>query len=209
MRTSNARVAFLASCGFWPSDLVLAEQIHGNGVSVVTHNHRGKVVPAVDGLVSGEANVALGVRAADCVPLLFADPVHHILGAAHAGWKGTLNNIADNVVDAMKKIGADVKNIIVSIGPHIGACCYDVSRERAVKFANKFGTEPNIIADAGDAWHLDLGAINRMSLMRAGILPQHIAAPVACTSCQHQDYFSFRKDSKETFGEIMGVVAWK
>ena len=207
MRTSNLRETFLAHAGLSKSDLVLAQQIHGNAIGVVSRNDRGQVVPSVDGLVSSDCEVVLGVRVADCVPILLTDPVHHILGVAHAGWRGTMKNIAGNVVAAMKHMGANVADIVVSIGPHIGMCCYDVSRERAGKFRDVF--DSGHASEIGGKWYLDLGAINRMSLLQAGILSQHIQAPVVCTSCRHQDYFSFRKDSKDTFGEIMGVVAWK
>ncbi len=185
-------------------DAVAAEQVHGNTIAVVSLKDAGSVIPSVDGLVSRDP-VCLVVHVADCVPILAWDEDASVVGAAHAGWKGTMGHIAGNLITAMQKEGADAKKIHVSIGPHIGMCCYDVSGERAERFLQEFGTA-KVASFFENAWHVDIGWANYSELMRVGILPEHISAPIVCTSCQVDRYFSYRKDSNDTFGEQMGAV---
>ena len=181
------------------TDAIVAEQVHGNTIAVVSLRDVGKVISNVDGLVSCDA-VRLVVHVADCVPILAHDIHAHVLGAAHAGWKGTFGNIAKNLITSMKALGAEPKNIRVVLGPHIGVCCYDVPRKRAKKFS------PNVVRFESGAWYIDLGRANYVQCIEAGVLPTHISVSDDCTSCQVKRYFSFRKDTKITFGEQMGVI---
>lgn len=188
---------------------IFAEQIHGNSIATVTASDADSIVPGVDGLVyrvNGGAPLHLAVRVADCVPILAWDTEVHVIGTAHAGWSGTLGNIVGNLISAMQKQGADPKKIRVSIGPHIGMCCYDVPEDRAKKFLTKFGADAKIASFFENAWHVDIGWANYVSCIRAGIVPKHIEAPIVCTSCQVDKYFSYRKDSNETFGEQIGAI---
>ena len=107
----------------------------------------------------------------------------------------------------MKKAGADEKNIFVSIGPHIGMCCYNVLPDRAEAFEKSFGTDEKIAAKIQGEWHLDIGYANLELLRKAGVPAKHIDAPVFCTSCQVDRFNSFRKDPKERFGVQLGVIA--
>ena len=146
--------------------------------------------------------------AADCVPLLFIDPKKRILGVAHAGWRGTLDGTAMHTVDAMKSLGSLPSDIVVSMGPHIGKCSYVVPEDRAMHFHEAFSEDTQVTLFDGNAWFVDLGLANCLMLMRSGILPDHIEHSAPCTYCS-PDYFSYRKDSKETFGEMLGVITWK
>lgn len=187
MRNVQARTVFLKSLAIPADALLLCKQVHGTEIGAIG-----------DGLVTRKKGEAIGVIVADCVPLLLADPKKKIVAVAHAGWRGTLGNIAKEAVLAMD---SDAKDIFVSIGPHIGACCYTVPRARANSFSGKC-----TYFDGAD-WHLDLGQANRMQLMEVGILREHIDAPVVCTSCQSDIFYSYRKDSKESFGEILAVIS--
>ncbi len=205
MRSPKSREVFLKLLTVGPKQLILPEQVHGNKVVEVSEKRKDQT-PGSDGLVSRDDSVVLGVLAADCVPLMFVDPKKRIAGVAHAGWRGTLANIAANTVEAMKALGSHPEDVMVSIGPHIGACCYDVPKERALKFQHRFGK--TLMPEGKDHWQIDLGKANVLSLTKAGILPKHIKQSAICTCCD-QDYFSYRRDTKETFGEIMGVIVWK
>lgn len=187
-----------------PLPLLHAAQVHGNAVGFADSETSG-VVPAVDGLVTATDNILLEVHVADCVPMLFFDPVARIVAAVHAGWKGTIAHIAKNAVARMSESGATPKNILVSIGPHIGGCCYTVPEERARQFLSVFTDSPVAVMENG-AWHLDIGQANRADLLDAGVAAEHIDTPVVCTSCQVDTFYSFRRDSRETFGEITGVI---
>ncbi len=211
MRDATKRKAFLRSLHL-PLNLILPEQVHGTEIAVVSSEDIEKKIPNVDGLVSKatpDQNFILGVLVADCVPLLLVDPKTRILGVVHAGWRGTIGGIARKVVEVMKTLGAQSKDILVSIGPHIGMCCYDVPAERAQRFLDMFGNNPKVASLIEGKWHIDIGYANFLTLVDQGILPKNIHSPITCTSCQVENFFSYRKDKKETFGEMMGVVTWK
>lgn len=187
----------------------VVREVFGDDRKLLTapQKHTNKV--GVDALISKKKNVAIGVFVADCVPILLADEKHGILAAVHAGWKGTLGGITTNTVNEMEKLGGSLEDMSVWIGPHIGMCHYDVPRERAQKFLRMFDNDPKVASFFENAWHVDIGWANYRQLLDAGILSDHINAPVTCTACQIDRYFSFRKDTKDTFGEIMGVIGFQ
>jgi YfiH family protein len=182
---------------------IAAEQTHGTGVAIIDSSTRGKVLPAVDGLVTAQ-NVMLAIRTADCVPVLLYDSVRGVIGAAHAGWKGTYGNIVRNVICAMIKLGAKNKDIRAVLGPHIQSCCYAVDKHRWEVFSQRYG-QAGIQKD-NRAFFLNLQHIIRLQLTTSGIYPAHITLSAICTSCAHDQYFSFRKDSKDTFGEQVAII---
>lgn len=207
MRKIQSRKDFLKHLGLENKQLVIPEQVHGSRVVIVTKKDGGTKVVGADGLVTKDPSIVLGVLAADCVPLLFVDPEKRILGAAHAGWRGTLAGIAQHTVDAMKSLGSLPSDIVVSIGPHIHSCSYSVPEERAMHFRKAFGND-RVTSLQDKTWFIDLGLANYLTLTRSGIVPTHIENISDCTFCG-PEYFSYRKDNKKTFGEMMGVMAWK
>lgn len=210
MREENHREQFLSSLHLSPANLVLGEQVHGTNVGQVTTHDRGKEIRKTDGLVHKKTNgsMSLAVRVADCVPILAVDPYASIIGVAHAGWKGTLGGIAGNLIDRMKQLGVDTKRMLVSIGPHIGMCCYNVASDRAGQFARMFASDPRIMSPTERGLHLDLGYANVRQLRDAGIPADHIDATITCTACQVDTFYSYRKDTRETFGEMLGVIGY-
>ncbi len=199
------RDLFARKLGFKISP-VLAEQVHDNRIQTVDSQSMG-IVSGVDGLVSRDAPVA--VVAADCVPVLLVDPVGQVCAAVHAGWKGTLGGVVGNAVGEMVRMGADARRIFAAIGPHIGMCCYDVPEERARAFVDRFGRDEKMVVKTDGRWHLDIGWANYRQLRDAGVPADYIDAPPTCTSCQSNEFFSYRKDSKETYGEMMAVIGMK
>lgn len=211
MRGENHREQFLSGLHLSPANLVSSEQVHGTNVGQVTTHDRGKEMKKTDGLVHKKTNspMSLAVRVADCVPILAIDPYAFVIGVAHAGWKGTLGDIAGNLIDSMKQLGADTKRMLVSIGPHIGMCCYNVAPDRAGQFARLFASDPRIVSGVGGRPHLDLGYANMQQLQNVGIRKNHIDAAITCTSCQVDTFYSYRKDTTETFGEMLGVIGYE
>ncbi|MBI4066312.1 peptidoglycan editing factor PgeF [Candidatus Gottesmanbacteria bacterium] len=187
------RKLFARALGF-DEPPVFARQTHSNAV------------PG-DGLVSSTYPVA--VTTADCVPVLLVDLQARVCAAVHAGWRGTLGGIMGHAVEAMTRIGAQKERIYAAIGPHIGGCCYGVPEERAKAFIDRFGTDEKMVFNVNGAWHLDIGWANYRQLIEAGISPDHIDAPPTCTSCQNNEFFSYRKDSKETYGEMTAVIGFQ
>ncbi len=210
MRKPEIRERFLSLLPLDPECVVFAEQIHGNTIQIISLADRKKEVPQADGLVHKRNSnvVSLAVRIADCVPLLAVDPRASIIGVAHAGWKGTLGGIATHLIGTMKSVGAKVEQIFVSIGPHIGMCCYSVPEDRAAQFTRVFGGDPRVISRLEGLSHLDIGYVNMRQLLEVGIPVDHIDAAIDCTSCQVDTFYSFRKDTQETFGEILGVIGF-
>ncbi len=207
MRAPETRTSFLKTLTLSSDTFVRPQQVHGVDIHTI-ENTQVHEIPATDGVVSITRGIAVGVVVADCVPLLFVDIKKCLVSAVHAGWKGTLGNIAGETVKAMVQAGSNVSDIVVSVGPHIGMCCYRVAQERIERFQHIYDTDPRVAYEGSDGWHLDIGQVNVIQLRAAGIAAKHIDAPIICTSCQVGLFYSYRKDTKETFGEIMGVVGF-
>lgn len=188
-------------------DLVMMEQVHGGKVKLMGVKDKGKVIKGVDGLVTNQRGLILGVKVADCLPVLFYDPQKKIMGIVHAGWKGILAEIGQAMVKKMKSIGSQPENILVGIGPHIGGCCYTNEDERTKRFAKKFGNLPKMIIKDNHGIRLDLTVPLKVQLIKAGILKQKIDSPLICTSCKNDEFYSYRKDNNKTYGEILGVIS--
>lgn len=114
--------------------LLTVHQIHSADVVTVTEPWLPDAAPRADGLVTKTPGIALGVLAADCAPLLFADSAAGVIGAAHAGWRGAFGGVAARTVEAMVALGAKRANISCAIGPCIGPASYEVSLD----FMNTF-----------------------------------------------------------------------
>lgn len=176
--------------------LVLTRQIHSDIVRVVTEAdcngpfHRN--YPECDALVTNTPGVSLLVFTADCTPLLFHDPVTGAVGAAHAGWRGTAQNIGAKTVDAMvRSFGSRPEDIRAAIGPNIGFCHFETDGDVPLAMLETFGPEVQpYIRKAGEKYFLDLKAINALALRRAGL--QHIELSDSCTMCSPDIFWSHR-----------------
>jgi YfiH family protein len=182
----------------------MMEQVHGNKVKVVGEIDKGKVIPGIDGMVTTHKGLILGIKVADCLPVLFYDPVGKIIGVAHAGWQGVLKRIAQKVVDLMIKKGSIPSNMLVGIGPRIGGCCYTVQNNRAERFLKEFGKLGNMVFRDKNGIHLDVAVPIVIQLIASGVLKENIFLPLTCTSCQNQEFFSYRKE--HTCGRILGII---
>jgi YfiH family protein len=138
---------------------------------------------------------------ADCVPLLFFDPIKKAIGAAHAGWQGTVRKIALATIIKMKEeFGCSYKDIKVLIGPSIGPCCYHVGGEVIDSILRSFGTTEKFVSyDYKDSLaHFNLWQTNKIQLIEAGIPDSNITITGLCTYCNHDDFFSSRYDKSVT-----------
>lgn len=191
----NLRI-LAASLGFDPKKYVLTRQIHSDIVRVVTKSdcngffHRD--YPECDALVTNTPGLALLVFTADCTPLLFHDPVTGAVGAAHAGWRGTVGSIAAKTVDAMvQHFGAKPEDIRCAIGPNIGQCHFETDADVPQAVLEAFGQEAAaFIEKRGEKFYLDLKQINALCLRRRGV--HHIEISSDCTYCQPQRFWSHR-----------------
>ena len=190
-------LAILGSAlGFSLDDIIATRQTHSDIVRVVTRaDHRGpfhRDYPECDGLVTNDPGVALMIFTADCTPLLFHDPVTGAVGAAHAGWRGTVAGIGARTVAAMaENFGCDPKNIRAAIGPNIGGCCFETDADVPQAILDAYGPEAEkSIRSAGIKYYVNLKEINALSLRRAGVV--HIDISDACTACQPHRFWSHR-----------------
>lgn len=197
---------FLLKLRLEKENLVLMEQVHGNKIKVVDRKDRGKIVPGIDGMMTDEREIILGVKTADCLPILSYDPVVRVVGVVHAGWQGVLKKVAQKMIDLMIKIGTSPEDIVVGIGPHIRSCCYDIKKERAERFIQEFGRLENMIKQQENKIFLNLEIPTISQLVLSGVLPRNIRSADICTSCQNKEFFSYRKDNKKTYGEILGII---
>lgn len=166
-----------------PPDVVTLHQIHSAKV-VSNHGRPGRMEQA-DALLEDTPGIAVGVKTADCVPILLADPVRRVVAAIHAGWRGTAASIASGAVRAMtQEFGTRPEHLRAGIGPSIGPCCFEVGPE----VARAFGV---VVASRV---HLELQQINARQLEGVGVVPQHISVASECTRCNAGDYHSFRRD---------------
>lgn len=208
MRDGNTVSDFLSLKGLYSKDLVTAQQIHGTTVQDVTQDACGVQISGVDALFyqdnDSSRSVILGIRTADCVPVLLYDQERLLIAAVHSGWRGTLGGITSNVLTEFEKRGSRISNIQCIIGPHIRSCCYSVPEERAALFTMVFGEKSSEKKE--NQTYLNLTHVVRRQLMDRGVTPEHIHDDGSCTSCLFGKYYSYRKESKESFGEMLGFI---
>lgn len=191
----NLRI-LAGALNFDPAKLVLTRQIHSDIVRVVTEKdcngffHRD--YPECDALVTNTPGVTLLVFTADCTPLLLHDPVTGAVGAAHAGWRGTAQDIGAKTVQAMvDAFGCDPRNIRAAIGPNIGKCHFETNDDVPGALKETFGAEiGTYIEQRGEKFYPDLKAINAFALRRMGVT--HIEVSDSCTYCENSRFWSHR-----------------
>lgn len=191
------------------SQAVFAEQVHGNKVSVVERKDAGlgaysltNHVPDVDGLVTTSSDIVLAQFYADCVPLYFFDPVHRIIGIAHAGWKGTAKGIAKTMLETCLSLGANIETIHVVIGPAIAQANYQVNSD-VVKQMPIQVTNDQVIRVSEEQYLLDLKAVNAEYLRSIGVKNNQIMMSLLDTY-SHPDLYSYRKEQQT--GRMMGYI---
>ncbi|MGB9706667.1 MAG: peptidoglycan editing factor PgeF [Microgenomates group bacterium] len=194
---------FLKALDLEPKSLILAQQVHKNKIKAVRDVDRGKIIPGVDGLLTRDWQVVLGIRSADCLPILFWEPRAKIIGAAHAGWRGILARLPQKMVDQMIRMGGLPENILVAIGPHICGKCYSVEKNRLQQFLAEFGRIKGM--GKGNCLDLEIPVINQ--LFHSGISLSHIFSASLCTSCDNDEFFSYRKETENTYGEMLSVIS--
>lgn len=191
-----------AHVGYAPQALVRMRHAHGTAVWKV-----GEPMPEpaeFDGMVSDQEGPVLAAFAADCIPMLFADPVARVVGAAHSGWRGTVGKIAANMVARLVELGAKPADLRVALGPSIGACCFEVGPEVVAEFRAAFGELPGMVVAGPRKDHLDLATVTRHVLETAGVLPEHIDSRPPCTRCTDR-FYSYRRDGVNG-GVLMGFI---
>ncbi|KIZ43674.1 MULTISPECIES: peptidoglycan editing factor PgeF [Rhodopseudomonas] len=160
-----------AALGVTAERFLSAYQIHSPDVVVATEPWDAASRPKVDAIVTRTPGLAIGASAADCGPVLLADPDARVIGAAHAGWKGALTGVLESAISAMENLGADRGRIVAAIGPLIRQPSYEVGAEFLARFEAADPDHGRFFVPSTRAGHaqFDLGGFIRMRLQNAGI----------------------------------------
>ena len=190
--------------GKTPEDFVLSKQSHETKVLKVGRKDRGKGITkdrdyeGIDALITDEEGIILSCFSADCVPILFYDPIHKAVGACHSGWRGTKGKILQNVVEEMRKhFSSNPAEILIAIGPSICKEQYVVSEDLALSFLEDYpdlgeDTASPIQRISKDKFQLDLWDLNRRIALDCGIKEEHISISGYCTMENPELFFSHR-----------------
>ncbi len=174
------------------SELVTVHQIHSAEVVTVTGPLPLDQRPQADAMVTDRPNLLLGILTADCVPVLFHDPEANVIGAAHAGWKGALAGVTDNVLTAMEKLGADRGNIVCAIGPCIAQASYEVDAAFRTRFlAANADNDRFFAAGKTDHFQFDIEDYVAARLQASGITKFDKLG--LDTYAEEDRYFSYRR----------------
>lgn len=179
------------------------QQVHGSNVVQVTEELVGSgaqdfanTIADTDALITDIPDVPLMLFYADCVPVLLADVETGAVGLAHAGWRGTVANIGSKTLAAMgEAFGTKSQNILVAIGPSIGACCYEVDdfvRDQAAGYEEFFAPK------GGGKYQLDLWGMNAKQLREAGVPLENIVVAGICTNDNKELFCSYRAEQGRT-----------
>ncbi len=210
------RELFANSLHLRAKDIVTPQQVHGDRILRVTEAERGRgsqsyedAIPDTDALITNVPGLPLMLCFADCVPVLFVDTENSAVGIAHAGWKGTMQNIAGKTLAAMEReFGTAPESCLVGIAPSIGPCCYEVGDNVGEECRKAFPNDwQELLVSAEDGTkHLDLWKANLLQLQAAGIPGKNIDVAEECTCCKHNWFYSYRADGGAT-GRIAAVIA--
>ena len=196
---------------------VFAEQLHTTAVHKVTSADLGAGVysfesgiKATDGLYTTESNVVLATFYADCTPLYFYVPSHHLIGVAHAGWRGTVDGMMHEMLKTLKTVeGIDPKDIFVAIGPCIGRDAYRVDDTviDEVKKSIVSGFEETFVELGGGQYKFDPKLLNYKQALHQGVPAENILVTSYCTYTDSDLFYSFRKNPKT--GRMMNFMCLK
>lgn len=187
-----------SALGFNPDRLVFSRQVHGSNVRTVTKEDLLSPFESIpyeaDGLITAEEDVPLIIFTADCVPILLYDPVGRAIGAVHAGWRGSVMDIAGKAVRQMAhSFGSRPSDIHAAIGPCISGCCFETGYDVADAVSRLLGSDASrFVTPRGEKYMVDLKGINSLLLEQVDIKSENIEISPDCTSCLNAKYWSHR-----------------
>ena len=182
-------------------EIFFLRQVHGCAVVTPPWTEP----PEADASVTCKSGELLAIETADCLPILIVDPVRHRVAAAHAGWRGAAVQVAKAAVRSLVDAGSDPRELLASLGPAIGPCCYEVGPD----VEEAFGPEGArfFVSGAAERKHLDVTAASRAQLEQAGVLSNRIDSLGLCTRCREDLFFSYRRDGANA-GRMISVVGF-
>jgi YfiH family protein len=190
-----------ADAGLSPGRLATVRQVHGDRVVRAAPG----TVAEADALWTDDGTGTwVGVRSADCVPVLIASDDGRTVAAVHSGWRGTALRVVARAVEALARAGAAPSSLRAAVGPCIQACCYQVGEDLAQQFRSEFGE--SVVQVGGVRPHLDLSGTVCATLRDAGLLHDRVHRFADCTACDPTRFYSHRRDGGVT-GRHLAFVA--
>lgn len=193
-------------------NIVKASQAHTDNVLEIENKDITETIEKVDGLITQEKDIILATTNADCILLLFFDPIKKVIANTHSGWRGTLQEISVKTVKKMQNdFGCDPKDIVVSICPSIRKCHFEVDEDVYKLFLTKFnrlGDVDRFIEKKGKKWYIDTVLINKIILEQAGILEENIEDCGICSVCNKNIVHSYRAEGAN-YGLATALITLK
>lgn len=201
--TNEVRDSFLAELSGPSKKTAAVELIHSKIIYDIDFPQQTELKQG-DGILTRNKDVVPVVTVADCMPLFIYDLSSGTFGALHSGWRGT-GIVGEAVSMIREKYGSKPQDICVAIGPHIGDCCYNITKERAEYFCDNFGSAcVNKIDD--DNWALSLTKANLDVLEKCGVPADNITVMDECTCCRKENgVFKFGSFRRQTMGLPDGI----
>ena len=193
-------------------NIVKASQAHTDNILEIAKKDITETIEKVDGLITQEKDIILATTNADCILLLFFDPIKKVIANTHSGWRGTLQEISVKTVKKMQNdFGCNPKDIIVCICPSIRKCHFEVDEDVYKLFFkqfNKLGNVDRFIEKKGKKWHIDTVLINKIILEQAGILEENIEDCGICSVCNKNIVHSYRAEGAN-YGLATALITLK
>lgn len=205
VRENHERLA--SAIGYTTDALIFSNQTHTDNIRIMQDIDRGNGFTRpneyhdTDGMMTDITGQALMTFYADCVPLLIVDPVHKAIANVHSGWRGTIKGIGAKAVRMMHEVyGSDPSKMVAAIGPSICMDCFEVSKDVAEKFLDKYDAsvskkmvrEGRLTETGEQKYHVDLQLACMENFLEAGLKKQNVSVPDLCTSCNMEHLFSHR-----------------
>jgi hypothetical protein len=189
-------------------------QVHGRDVRVVRDaSDAQNESERCDALATDLPGVLLGVKTADCVPVILGDSRTGACAAVHAGWRGTLAGVLKHALATLQKeFGVRAEDVRAAIGPAALACCYEVGAEVVEAFRSEFPNADALFTPTREGRALvDLQRANLEQLTESGVRPERVHTLPLCTICRPEDFFSYRRDKKlhGRTGRLLSVVGFR
>jgi len=203
VHTNNLK-KFLKELNIPYTQTVLAGLVHGKDIALVndtTHNR----IEHTDGLITTRKNIFLWIGTADCLPVVFYDNEQKIVGIAHAGYKGILAGIIEEMINKFITLGSKKKNLQVGIGPGIGVCCYNVPEERIKMFEGRF-PGVKVFEKRNGEYYLDLLKLVEHILTDEGIEKKNMESAGMCTKDHQHLFYSHRGSGRKLHDDFVTII---
>ena len=198
------RLSFFKKNGLDNKIVISARLVHENRVAIIDYINENQIIPDCDALITNQNKYLLTVTVADCLPIYFYDRNKRVVAIAHAGWRGVVSKIANEVIEKfISYYGSELGDIEIFIGPHIHDCHFEVKKD----VADEFNSSDQIIRD--EKIYINLGKIVTEQLIESGILNTSINISSECTYCVSDKYYSFRRDKPKEKEVMIAYIGLK